>query len=72
MDMRGKPAMESRARYQRSGARRNHNGICPASGKRIYRTRKKAIKAPAPVGQPHQVYECRACGFWHTSTQEQR
>jgi len=52
--------------------RHKHKGTCPWSGKRIFRTRKKALKAPAPVGQSWSVYRCVHCGFWHGSTQERR
>lgn len=49
-----------------------HKGVCAASGKRIYRTRKKALKAPTPIGQRWCAYRCSYCGFWHGSTNPTR
>lgn len=53
---------------RRRSSRKTHEGICAGTGKRIYRTRKKALKAPAPVGQSWVAFRCRSCGFWHGST----
>jgi hypothetical protein len=62
--MRGLPPIGDRSK----GA----NGNCSANGKLCYRTRKKALKAPHGLNQPHAVYRCMFCDQWHMTTQEQQ
>lgn len=54
--------------------------LCPYGGKRIYRTRKKAIKASHRFKAfflqhggniATHYYKCPNCGYWHLTKREQ-
>jgi MOSC domain-containing protein YiiM len=45
------------------------------TGKRGYSSRakaRKAVRAHSGQWQAVHIYQCRMCGLWHTTSQEQR
>lgn len=62
--------MRGIAPTERGVRKRLKHKICSRSGKRAFNTRKKALRAPAPIGQSWSAYRCGFCGEWHATTQE--
>ena len=51
------------------GIKRRKIALCPESGKRQYRTRRKALRSNGGskilFRRAADAYICRHCGFWH-------